>query len=415
MKIAAIICEYNPLHNGHVHQIEETKKITGCDAILCIMSGNFSQRAEPCIMDKYTRANLVVSCGADAVVQIPTMYAINNAEVFAQAGVKIANNFKNVEYLSFGMETPNIPLLKELADFFIEEPENYKAELKNFLSKGLSFNNSRTFAVRKLIKEEKISFSDNAQVIHILTSPNNILALEYVKWLIVTKSSIEPIAIQRLGSGYHQTAYKGNFSSASAIRKRVYKKGKIKKIKNSVPENTAFFLEDYQKNYNFPDLGVFSDLALFTLRTTPLETLKNIYNVNEGLENRLRQLSTECTNLDELKTRLVTKRYKSSKIDQIILNSLLNINSASVKQIYKLKTFPYLKVLALSKSNPKFLSNLKCDSPLIIRKKDTYNIKNVKLKEKHMQIEDNANMIYNLLIKSNLLQTGDLYYKIKLN
>src|SRR5574344_1621834 len=147
MKICAIICEYNPLHYGHLYHIQKAKELSGCDAVMCIQAGNFTQRGEPAITNKYVRARMALEAGADIVVQIPTAYCCSSAEIFALAGVKIANSFDDVTNLAFGCETENYDLLKEIAKYFANEPKEYKEKLKKFLDLGDSLPVSRQKAI----------------------------------------------------------------------------------------------------------------------------------------------------------------------------------------------------------------------------------------------------------------------------
>ena len=154
MKICAIISEYNPFHYGHLKHIEDAKKQSGADAVMIILSGNFTQRGEPCVLNKYVRARIALEAGADIVVQMPTAYSTSTAEIFALAGVKIANSFENVTHLAFGCEAQNTKLLMELAKFFANEPKEYKTKLKKFLNDGNSLVVSRQKAVEELVREE---------------------------------------------------------------------------------------------------------------------------------------------------------------------------------------------------------------------------------------------------------------------
>ena len=230
MKICAIICEYNPLHYGHLYHIQKAKELSGCDAIMCIQAGNFTQRGEPAISNKYVRARMALEAGADIVVQIPTAYCCSSAEIFSLAGVKIANSFKNVTHLAFGCETENYELLKEVAKFFANEPKEYKDKLKKFLDQGDSLPVSRQKAVEEMMKEDKVVFSEITETLNILTKPNNILAIEYLKALYKTKSKIEPIFTTRSNSDYNSADLNGKDSSATAIRTRLISKNKIKSI-----------------------------------------------------------------------------------------------------------------------------------------------------------------------------------------
>jgi predicted nucleotidyltransferase len=385
-----------------------TKKLTGADALLCIMSGNFTQRAESAIMDKYERAKVAVLCGADVVVGLPTPYSANNAEVFALAAVKIANSFKNVKFLSFGMEEPNLPLLNELADFFIKESEQYKLVLKNFLKLGNSFNESRVKTVEELINNGSLNFSDNKKALELLTMPNNILALEYVKALRQTNSTIAPVAVKRLGSNYNEQKLEGEYSSATAIRKAIFD-GNIKNVQSALPKPSFLQLQTYLAEHSLINAQKLQDLALYKIRTSKKSQLKKLYNMNEGLENRLKNIALSVNNAREFLEEIKTKRYKDSKINSLLLNAVLNIEKSVVTKIYQLQKLPYIKVLAVNANNKQLLSKLKCSSRLILRKSDAKKLKLTTFTKELMQAEDNSNAVYNLLLNKQVLASSDIH------
>ena len=411
MKVAAIISEYNPLHNGHKYQIEQTKKITGCDAVISIMSGNFTQRAEPAILDKYTRAEVTIKQGVDMVVSIPTAYSVNNAEVFANAAVKIANSINCVEFLSFGMEQPNLNALKEISEFLSKEPYIYKKELKHNLKKGLSFNKSRVSAIKTLVLNSKTTFRYEKEIFKILDKPNNILAIEYLKALKKHKSKIKPVAVKRVGSEYYEKEIKENFSSASAIRDNIEKSGP-NSIINNVPIESYKAIKDAYDNNQTPNFEILNQLIMAKIYTTKKESLKDIYNVSEGIENFIKNKSIKSHNLKDLKSSLKTKRYKVSRINSILINLLLNIDKKTVKKIYRLKHFNYIKVLAI-RQNSKILSNLKSKSRLILRKTDIDNINLNKFDEKLIEIEFNSNSIYKIITNSKTEKLNEPYINIR--
>ena len=192
MKISAIICEYNPMHAGHLYHIEETKRLSGADKVICIMSGSFTQRGEPAIFDKFARTKAALSGGADLVIELPTSFCCSSAEKFAYGGVFIADSCKIVSHLSFGCENADADALKAIASAFNAETQEYKAQLKLHLKSGASYPSARAEALNVFIPGAK----------QILSSPNNILAVEYLKALKRLKSKIEPVLISRKGSGY---------------------------------------------------------------------------------------------------------------------------------------------------------------------------------------------------------------------
>lgn len=398
MKICAIICEYNPFHYGHLYHIQKAKELSGCDAVLCIMSGNFTQRAEPTITDKYVRASMALSGGADIVVQMPTAYACSSAEIYALAGVKIANSFKNVTNLAFGCESKNFELLKEIAKYLAEEPEEYKSTLKSYLDEGYSMVLSRQKTIEQLVKEEKVNFTNITDTIDALQQPNNILAIEYLKALIKTNSKIEPVFIQRECSEYHSEDINGKDTSATAIRSRLLRTEKVGKVKKLIPRFSYNLLKESVDDFGLPDHELFNDLCMFVLKTANAEKIKNIYDVSEGLENRFLNCVKDKKVLNEVLLDVKSKRYTYTRLKRIVLRLLLDIKRETIEKLYKIDKLPYIKVLGFKGENQDLLAEISADTDLIVRNNNV--VKNPSEFYKELSdIEDRANAVYNLLLK----------------
>ncbi len=398
MKICAIICEYNPLHYGHLYHIQKAKELSGCDAIMCIQAGNFTQRGEPAISNKYVRARMALEAGADMVVQIPTAYCCSSAEIFATAGVKIANSFENVTHLAFGCETENFTLLKEIAKYFVNEPKEYKEKLKKFLDQGDSLPVSRQKAIEELMKEDKVEFSEITETLNILTKPNNILAIEYLKALAKTKSTIEPIFTTRSNSDYNSADLNGKDSSATAIRTRLLTKKKIRSIKKLVPPFTYELMKEEIDEYGLPDLDLYNDLCAYVVKTSSSSDIKNVYDVSEGIENRFINSAQKFKDFNELLLDVKTKRYTYTRLKRIVLRLLLKIDKDIVSSIYKMDKLPFIKVLAFNAEKKDLLSTVSANTNLIIRNSNI--VKNPNQEYKTLaQIEDRANSVYNMLLR----------------
>lgn len=218
MKVAGIIAEYNPFHKGHQYHIEETKKKTGADYVVVIMSGDYVQRGEPAIADKYMRTRMALSGGADIVIEMPAIYATASAEYFATAGIGILDRLGCVDYLSFGSEWAEVEDFSAYATLFLEEPDEYKKLLQEQLKKGQSFPEARAFAAGKLLFDSKPE-----QATQFLKEPNHILGLEYIKALKRRNSSIKPVVIKRKGNHYHENELTQHLSSATAIRQEMHR------------------------------------------------------------------------------------------------------------------------------------------------------------------------------------------------
>ena len=280
MKICAIISEYNPFHYGHLKHIQDAKRQSGADAVMVILSGNFTQRGEPTILNKHVRARIALEAGADIVVQMPTAYATSTAEIFALAGVKIANSFENVTHLAFGCETTRTDLLMELAKFFANEPKEYKNKLRKYLNDGNSLVTSRQKAIEDMIKDGSTEISEITEVGDILKQPNNILAIEYLKALINTNSKITPVFTTRADSEYNSEEVVGKNSSATAIRARLYKTNKVRSVKKLVPNFTYSLLKEEVKTFGLPDVNLFNDLCMYKLKMStsiPISLPYSIY------------------------------------------------------------------------------------------------------------------------------------------
>lgn len=420
MKFCAIICEYNPFHNGHKYQIEESLKQTGCDACLCIMGGNFSQRGEPTICDKYTRAQMAITGGASAVVQIPTYFCTANAEIFAHAAIKIATSFKNVTHISFGSECGDIRSLSELAKFLTKEPDFYKARIKRNLNDGFSLGRAKTHALQECIDAGLVKFTHPEVVATLLDTPNNILAVEYLKVLFQTGcQNITPITIKRvdeLNNNTDDEKLEFNLSSARAIRESVYKSKRIWNIRKFIPSEAYQIFANSMRSISIPDMDLWGNLALYRFRTATPGDLALNYDVVEGIENKLITAARENVDYRAFVETCSSRRFTQSRIQRIATASLLNLRSEYVKHIYEIDKMPYIKLLA-AKSNKALLASLnECDTILVTRKQDAIEALNNSFAQILMFTEDKANSLYSLLLDVNKDQqkdfiTSDIYLK----
>ena len=211
-KVLGIIAEYNPFHNGHLYHINESKKAVNADYTIAIMSGNFVQRGDTSLVDKWSKAEMALKNGIDLVIELPLLYSISSAENFAEGSIKILNSLNLVDYLSFGSELCDVNILNEFANVLYYEPKEFVSILNHELSKGFSFPKARENALLMYL-------NDIRKYANILSSPNNILAIEYLKALKKYKSSIVPVSIYRKKVDYNSTEIVDNFASATAIRK----------------------------------------------------------------------------------------------------------------------------------------------------------------------------------------------------
>ena len=277
MKIVGLIAEYNPFHNGHQYHIEKARKITGADAVIVVMSGDFVQRGTPAIMPKHLRTEAALKGGASVVIELPVCYATGSAEYFAYGAVSILEKLGCVDAICFGSECGSIEVLQDLAKIIHNEPKQYKESLNLYLRQGDSFPLARQKAMKDFLKSNVAN--------SILGEPNNILGIEYLKALYRLDSNIKPYTIQRVGSHYHDDYLQNTFSSASAIRKAM----KLDKLdlKKQIPESCALLLEEaYGHRYPIYT-NDFSLLLKYKLLNENKESLIEYADVSEELANRI--------------------------------------------------------------------------------------------------------------------------------
>lgn len=353
MKLAAIICEYNPLHNGHIEHIRYTKETTKCDALVCVMSGNFVQRGEPSILDKYTRTEAALRYGADMVVELPTVFAVAGADIFADGAVRVISQIKNINWLSFGSESGNIEELINAANILSTETPEFKKAIKDCLDSGLSYPKAFCVAAQK-------KYGDDLG--RITSSPNNILAIEYLKALIRHNSPIQPVTLKRIGSGYNDTDLKGEFDSASAIRLAVLNSS-WKEISSLPKDLVELYSENY---YDFEKtLNAFSDICIYNLMNSETKGLKIYYDYKEGIEHRIKDKIKNNHTLDSLAASVKTKRYTLARLRRMLLYPTLKITKDLMTA--SKKCAPYLNVLGVKKDKKELLEYL---TNAITRKKD---------------------------------------------
>ena len=343
MKITGIIAEYNPFHNGHAYQLEFAK--TFSDTVIVVMSGSFVQRGDVAIFDKYSRTEIALKNGADIVFELPVVFSMSTAERFAFGGVSILNSLNVVDFLLFGSECGDIDILKKSAKFLEAEPPEISAKIKKLMDEGISFPKARELAFSNLIPSS------------LLSSPNNILALEYIKKLYSLNSDITPVTLKRIGEGYHSKNLDSEFMSATAVRNAVL--------------NKSFSYEPFS-NAPIHRLDKLSIPVLYNIRKNKEEAFRNISDVSEGLQNRIIKASDKASSIEELVSLVSTKRYTDTKIRRIILASLLGIKSSLLTE-----TPEYVRLLGATKNGFEVLKQIKEKSELkIITKTADFKEKN---------------------------------------
>lgn len=377
MKICACVAEYNPLHLGHLKHIDYMKTDLRAEKIIVVMSGNFTQRGEPAVMNKYKRARQAIIAGADAVIELPVVFATGNAETFARGAVNLVCDMNVADGLCFGAETADKNKFITLARSMNDESKEFKKALKEQLSDGVSLAKAKFLALKSLGRSDL----DES----LISSPNNILGLEYTKALLKRKSDIEIYPLLREGSDHNDAVLKKGITSATSIRS-VIRAAQFKKLKKSLPP----FVYGELNEYPF----AFDKMIMTRVITSSADELAEISDCTEGLENRIKALSKDNRTVDALVEKVATKRYPATRIRRILTANLLGIKNDFVKDC--LDTGLYAKVLAVNSSSKDVISLLseKSSVPVLTRKSDSASLK--KLAAKSFEYDALANDLYNL-------------------
>ena len=366
MNLLGLIVEYNPFHNGHKYHLEKSKEITNATHTVAIMSGSFLQRGEPALFDKYTRAEMAVKNGVDLVIELPTLYACQSAEIFSHGAVATLNSLNCVNSLCFGSEEGNIDILQTISEILVKEPSDFKTTLKNFLDEGIVFPVARSKALYEYIKNNHLLELSEDELQQVLNSSNNILGIEYIKSLIKLNSSIKPYTITRIASKYNSTDIESNICSATAIRNSLKDNTDLKLIENVVPLHT-FNEINHKINTNFNPVFdyMFYDLLSSTI-IRDVDNLTKYFEVNEGIENKIYSNVFTSKNLEELINSTKSKRYTMTKIKRTLNNILLGINRDDVIKVKDLDKVPYIRILAFNNKEREIIKKIKTSSDIEI-------------------------------------------------
>jgi predicted nucleotidyltransferase len=362
LKISAIIAEYNPIHNGHVFHINKTKELSNCDGIIGIMSGNFVQRGQPALIDKWSRSKLAVLNGIDLVIELPAIYSISSAEFFSYGAVSLLNNLNVVDSLCFGSESGNLELINYVAQLLQSPPSEYSDLLKTYISSGLPYFTARSKALLTFLsKKSDINLTNSIDTL--LSTSNNILAIEYCKSLIKLNSTIRPLTIKREGDKYNERDIKSNFPSATAIRLQLENKNNLETLINYLPISTYKELSYMLYNsYDFTFPHNIFEFLKYKCITIP-NNLDKIPDANEGLHNKIYKSIINCKNFDELMYSIKSKRYSYTRLSRILCQYFIGFENYKT-EILRKNPCPYARVLAFNKKGIEILRYIKGNSSI---------------------------------------------------
>ena len=348
-KVVGIIAEYNPFHNGHLYHLLQAKDLAQADYVVAVISGNFTQRGDTSIVDKWTKAYMAICGGCDLVLELPTVYSVSSAENFASGAVKILDSLKIVDSIAFGAEASDLATLNNIANVLFQEPRGYTNILTHELQKGISFPSARENAILMYLNDIK-------RYANILNSPNNILAIEYLKALKTQKSNMNPIMVKRSKVYYNDDRIVDDFASATAIRKLI-KRREYEDLRKVVPRSTYKILSRQIRDGNIV-LGLenFEKEIIYTLRKMSIREIANLPDVSEGLENLIKNSADNCNDMSKLIANIKSKRYTQTRIQRILLYALLGIDKKMMEDSKKVT--PYVRVLGFTNKGKELISEI---------------------------------------------------------
>ncbi len=377
MAIYGIIAEYNPFHNGHLYQINAIKQSDKDAKIVVAISPNVVQRGDFALFDKWTRARAALSCGADLVLEIPSTFALATAERFALGGISVLNAI-GAEKLCFGSESGNLDALVSAAALL--DDADVKQSMKGQLSKGVTFAKARSTAV----KQKDLSAADCLQ------NPNDILAVEYIKAISRLGAEIEPFPVLRKAVEHLEECPNGEYASASYIRENLSQQA----LREFTPDRAAgLFLEAYNSARYSNGAKSLETALILKLRTMTKEEIAVLYDVSEGLENRIWRAARECSDIDSLLATIKTKRYTMARIRRILMYALLDFTKDKMRE-----DIPYIRVLGHNSKGLEILSQKSVKLPIVTSLSKARSIS--KTAEEYAEIEEKVTSVFALTLQN---------------
>lgn len=349
MKLTGLITEYNPFHNGHAYHLEEALRVTNADAAVIVMSGDFVQRGAPALMPKHLRAKMALASGAGAVFELPVCYACGSAEFFAGGAISLLTKFGCIDSVCFGSECGEIAPLFEAASILAEEPELFRTHLQDGLKRGLPFPKARQEALLTCLPE-------NAARKDLLSSPNNILGIEYIKAILRQNSPLKPYTIRRLGAGYHDTGLTDQLSSASAIRQALTEGTDLSTLSGTLPPGSLSILREAAGRCCPVTAEDFRLPLKYCLRTQTKERICNYADVSTELADRIYNRLGQFETVSQFTALLKTKELTHTRINRALFHILLGIRADELLKYREGGWTYYARLLGFQSSQKEILT-----------------------------------------------------------
>lgn len=389
MKITGVVAEYNPFHNGHEYQLKKARELSSADGIAVVMSGNYVQRGEPAIIDKFKRAEAAIYGGADIVIELPLPFSCQNAEMFANAAIRELKKLP-VTALSFGCENDDINLLKEISA--IQLNNGFNEKIKEEIKKGLPYPSALANTIRFFLGKEAFVAA---------SSPNNVLAVEYIKSAMRNKLSWDLVPVKRMGKAHSDVSSDGCYDSAAAIRKIIIGSEQI----TSVPDKSREMLNEfYDEQGIFNSFNNYYELLLYKIIELGPSGLNDIYEVSEGLNNKIYSNAFKYNKIDDYCMSLKSKRYTYSRLRRMLLNILLSITKDDIRYFMLPNISNYIKVLAFNDTGRQIIKMIDKKKTPVINRFSDYKKYGINAEDmRNFKLADKATNIYYLPLKSRKL------------
>lgn len=352
MRACGLIVEYNPFHNGHAYHVEKARAASNASCVIAVMSGNFLQRGEPAIIDKFSRAKAALLAGVDIVLELPYAFAVQHSDYFAHGAVQTLDAI-GVSSICFGSESGEISPFIDSYHQMEEQKETYDQELKIQLDKGISFPEASMFAYQKIgLTNEHFD----------LSQPNNVLGLSYVKTILKNNLNIKPLTIKRHNNHYHDSEITNRIASATSIRKEIFESHQLTdKAVAALPEATVMQLDSYKEETSiWHEWEQYFTVLNYRVQTMSLEELREIHGMVEGLEYRIKSTAKTVETMQDWITAIKTKRYTWTRIQRIFVHLLTNTKTKEISNLIDpSETVPYIRLLGMSKNGQTFLNQEK--------------------------------------------------------
>lgn len=358
MKAVGLIVEYNPFHNGHLHHLQQAKKIGTADVVVAVMSGSFLQRGEPAIIDKFHRAKAALAGGVDILLELPYAYAVQSSRLFAKGSV-LSLHALGVDSICFGSESGNIADFLQGYRFLRENNDTYISILKSSLKQGVSYPAASKHAYDQI--GLAADYIDLAQ-------PNNVLGMSYVREILDRRLPIEPYTIPRLKSKHHDTVIEGNIASATSIRKSLLATSNEPGVANALPEETMNQLVDYKKMAGvWHDWEQYFPFLNYRVQTMSHDELALISGVEEGLEFKIKHTAGNVSSFHEWVQAVKSKRYTWTRLQRMFTHILMNTKKKDLDLLTVSENVPYIRLIGFNKQGQAYLNHVKkdLDIPLV--------------------------------------------------